>query len=95
MNYLTYFTSRTKDELNSIIVDLCSILGRSYISIDSLANKIVDIFVNNFDADSFYAIYNIDVSNGFIAALNKTLQNDADMIAFMDYVYYEVSRLLQ
>ena len=95
MNYLTYFTSRTKDELNSIIVDLCSILRPSYFGVDSLAEKIIDIFVNNFDADNFYALYGIDVSNSFATALYKTLQYDDDINVFIDYVYDEVDQLLQ
>lgn len=93
-NYLTYFTSRVRDELDLIIESLCSILDPSYDDIDSLAEKIIDIFLNNFDADDFYMEYNIDVSNSFITALYKTLQYDADTNAFIDYIYSKVNQLL-
>ena len=93
-NYLTYFTSRVRDELDLIIEDLCSILGQSYTDIDSLAEKIIDIFLNNFDADDFYMKYNIDVSNSFITALYKTLQYDDDTNTFIDYIYSKVNQLL-
>ena len=91
-NYLTYFTSRTREELNSIVFDLCSILGETYEDTGSLANDIIDIFLNDFDADNFYSMYGIDVSNSFIAALNKTLQYDDDTTVFIDYVYNIVNQ---
>lgn len=92
-NYLTYFTSRVREELDIIIEDLCSILGPSYTDTDSLAEKIIDIFLNNFDADNFYSMYGIDVSNSFITALYKTLQYDDDTTTFIDYIYSLVSQI--
>ena len=94
MNYLTYFTSRTREELNSIVFDLCSILGETYKDADSLANEVIDIFLDDFDADNFYSMYGIDVSNSFIAALYKTLQYDDDTTTFIDYIYSLVSQLV-
>ena len=91
-NYLTYFTSRTREELNSIVFDLCSILGETYEDAYSLANDIIDIFLNDFDADNFYSMYGIDVSNSFITALDKTLQYDDDTTVFIDYVYNIVNQ---
>lgn len=93
-NYLTYFTSRTKEELDSIIEDLCSILGETYEDIDSLANDIIDIFLNDFDVDSFYSMYGIDVSKSFTTALYKTLRYDDDTNVFIDYIYNLVNRLV-
>lgn len=92
MNYLTYFTSRTREELNSIVFDLCSILGETYKDADSLANEVIDIFLDDFDANNFYSMYGIDVSNSFITALNKTLQYDDDTTVFIDYVYNIVNQ---
>lgn len=94
MNYLTYFTSRTKEELESIVEDLCSILGRTYEDVDSLANDIIDIFLNDFDADSFYSMYGIDVSKSFITALYKTLRYNDDTTTFIDYIYNLVNQLV-
>ena len=94
MTYLTYFTPRTKEELDSIVEDLCSTLMPSYLDADRLAKKLIRIFLNDFDADDFYAKYGINASKSFTTALYKTLRYDDDTNVFIDYVYNLVNQLI-
>ena len=75
---LTYFTSRTVDELDTIIEDLRDTLSKE---------DIAKIFVENFNADKFYKQFQIAVTDKFIWAIKHTLNYAIDTEMLILYIY--------
>ena len=75
---LTYFTSRTIDELDTIIEDLRDTLSKE---------DIAKIFVENFDADKFYEQFQIAVTDKFIWGIEHTNKYAIDTEMLIRYIY--------
>ena len=75
---LTYFTSRTIDELDTIIGDLRT---------TSSKEDIAKIFIENFDADKFYEQYQIAVTDKFIWGIKHTMNYAIDAEMLIRYIY--------
>ena len=81
---LTYFTNKTKDELDVIIEDLHTILPKE---------DIAALFVEKFDADKLFEVYNIAVTNKFIASIKNTLKYAIDTEMLIRYIYDKVETI--
>jgi hypothetical protein len=75
---LTYFTNRTIDELDTIIVDLKTILSKE---------DIAKIFVNNFNPEKFFEQYKIAVTDKFVWAIKHTMKYAIDTEMLIRYIY--------
>lgn len=75
--YLTYFTNKTIDEFNCVLVDLKSHLG---------INDILYLLVDNFDISNFKK-YKITLSDKLITAIRKTLEYAVDTESMIFHIH--------
>ena len=75
--HLTYFTPNTKAELEDIVKELSTILPKS---------EIVNLFLERFDANKIYTVYNIDISSKLESAIKKTLEYDIDTEYLLHFI---------
>ena len=78
---LTYFTSRTIDELDDIILDLKSILPKI---------EIANLFVEKFDPKVFQSNYNIYITDRLEKSITQTLKYAIDTEMLIRYIFDKV-----
>ena len=81
---LTYFTDKTRSELDTIIEDLYLILPKE---------DIAALFVEKFDTDKLFELYHIEVTNKFIASIKNTLKYAIDTEMLIRYIYDKVETI--
>lgn len=80
---LTYFTNRTKDELDEVLEDLSTILPKG---------EIVNLFVEKFNPDLLYKKYKIALTDKLINSVKKTLQYAIDTELMIRYISNKLDR---
>lgn len=80
---LTYFTNRTKDELDGVLEDLSTILPKG---------EIVNLFVEKFNPDLLYKKYKIALTDKLISSVKKTLQYAIDTELMIRYISNKLDR---
>jgi hypothetical protein len=75
---LTYFSHKTLDEFDSVILDLQSILSKDYKNKDRLIDRVVILFVERFNRANLLSLYKIHVSDNLVKAVNTTLNYPID-----------------
>jgi len=78
---LTYFTNRTRDELDDIIVDLKAILPKG---------EIANLFVERFDPNILQSTYDIWVSDSLVKSVKQTLKYAIDTEMLIRYIFGKV-----
>ena len=78
---LTYFTNRTRDELDDIIVDLKTILPKG---------EIVNLFIEKFNPDTFESTYDIYVSDKLEKSVKQTLKYAIDTEMLIRYIFDKI-----
>lgn len=81
---LTYFTNKTRDELDVIIEDLHTTLPKE---------EIANLFIEKFDADKLFDVYHIAVTDKFILAIKHTLKYAIDTEMLIRYIYSKVEAI--
>ena len=75
---LTYFSNKTLDEFDSVILNLQSILSKDFKNEDRLIDRVVNLFVEKFNRSNLLSIYKIQVSDNLVKAVNTTLNYPID-----------------
>lgn len=75
---LTYFSNKTLDEFDSVILNLQPILSKDFKNEDRLMDKVVNLFVEKFNRDNLLSLYKIRVSDNLVKAVNTTLNYPID-----------------
>ena len=75
---LTYFSNKTLDEFDSVILNLQPILSKDFKNEDRLMDKVVNLFVEKFNRDNLLSMYKIQVSDSLVRAINTTLNYPID-----------------
>ena len=88
---LTYFTNRTREEFDGVILDLQSLLSKDFKNQDRLINRIVNLFVDKFDPDYLLSKYKISISDKLEKAIKQTLNYAIDTEMLIRYIYYRLS----
>lgn len=78
---LTYFTNRTKDELDDIIIDLKAILPKV---------EIANLFIEKFDPNLLQSTYDIWVSDSLVKSVKQTLQYAIDTEMLIRYIFDKI-----
>ena len=74
---LTYFTSKTKDELNSLIIDLNQQLS-TITPLDEIEPKLISLIVDEFSPANLLSEYRIRVSDQLVKSIKATLKYPID-----------------
>ena len=74
---LTYFSDRTRDELDVIIETLVETLPKG---------EVIPLFIEHFDRDTFEKRFGIEVTDNFVKALKKTLNYPDDTENLIRYI---------
>lgn len=75
---LTYFTNQTLDELDTVIEELRTTLPKE---------DIVNLFIEKFDSEKLYSKYQIEVTDKFVQAINRTNKYAIDTEMLILYIY--------
>ena len=78
---LTYFTNRTRDELDVVIEDLKDTLSKE---------EIAKLFIEDFNSKKILELYTIAVTDKLVDAVNRTLKHDIDTEMMIRYIYNKV-----
>lgn len=81
---LTYFTNRTRDELDVVIEDLKDTLSKE---------EIAKLFVEDFKPKKLLELYTIAITDKLVDAVNRTLKYDIDTEMLIRYIYDKVEAI--
>lgn len=87
---LTYFTPKSIEEFDSILLTLKLFLSKDYKKEDRLANAIANIFVEKFDINHLNYEYNVVVSDRLEKSIKQTLKYAIDTEMLIRYIYDKI-----
>lgn len=82
---LTYFTSKSKDELNNLIIDLYQQLIL-VIPAYEIEHKLISLIVDEFSSANLLSKYRIRVSDRLVKSIKETLKYPIDTEILIRYI---------
>jgi len=86
-SFLTYFTKKTTEELNSVVFELYETLSNEISDFNKLRYTIVKLLVDKFDSSNLIFNYNICVSDKLEKSIKQTLKYAIDTEMLIIHIY--------